>query len=81
MALKDYEKGIRDGIDGIYQPPHPRILGSGSVYISMKIEEDRDDYRFGYMIGRKQKLKNKPSVRGVKGKETRASESTNFSQQ
>lgn len=78
MALKDYEKGIQDGMEGVYQPPHPRILGSGSAFISMKIEEDRDDYRFGYMIGRKQKLKNKPSTRGVKSVETRVSESVHF---
>jgi hypothetical protein len=62
MALKDYEKGIRDGMDGIYQPPHPGVPGSGRVYLSMKIEEDRDDYQFGYMIGRKQTLRNKPPV-------------------
>jgi hypothetical protein len=54
MSQKDYEKGKRDGRIGIYQPPHQRVFGPRSVSTPKQIDQDRQDYRLGYMVGQQE---------------------------
>jgi hypothetical protein len=64
MTNEHYEKGRRDGANGIYQPPHQKVYGPRSTYTPKKIDQDRDDYRRGYLAGKEEKLKNVSSEQG-----------------
>ena len=56
MSQKDYEKGWRDGMNGIYQPPHQKVFGPRSTCTPKEIEKDRDDYRLGHMLASQKKM-------------------------
>jgi len=64
MSEKDYEKGRRDGRNGIYQPPHQRVFGPRSRYTPKQIEQDRADYRLGYMLGQQEATEEQSPLQG-----------------
>lgn len=53
MSARDYERGVRDGRHGTYNPPHDNGLFGTLLFSNSKAElEDRKDYDQGYRHGR-----------------------------
>lgn len=65
MSREDFKKGRRDGRMGVYQPPYQRVFGPRSTSSPKEIEQAREDYRLGYMIGQKEKLDKESSQQGL----------------
>lgn len=71
MSLEDFEKGRRDGRMGVYQPPYQRVFGPRSTCTPKEIEQAREDYRRGYMIGEKERTGKDASHQKLPGQAVR----------